>query len=190
MRDPLNNKMFGATLASGLLSGLTLVMVPGAVFVGPGILFAVASGWIFYTLKWLDLVQVFVWIVSSSAAWYVAMRIYTYTGVQAFSLSNNGQLGNMLPAGFVGSLIVAVVFSLLIRKVSLKNILITVVCGIVLAYVMYLILTWGAIDNRNGDSLENLQQLRLAVAFAAWQIGIGFSLLAYKRRFLPKPRKA
>jgi hypothetical protein len=183
MRDSLNNKMLGATLLSGVLSGISLLIIPGAVFVGPGILFGLATGWVFRTFKWLDLGQVVVWVIASAAAWYLAMRTYTYTGDQAFSFFSNGQLGNMLPAGLVGSLMVGVVFSLLIRKVSLKNIIITAVSGIILAYVMYLILNWGAMVNPYGnESPEGLPQLKLAVAFAAWQIGIGFSLLAYKRR--------
>jgi hypothetical protein len=179
----MNNKMFGATLLSGALSGLTLTLLPFAIFVGPGIWFALATGWVFYTDKRQDLVQGVIWVASCAAAWYLAMRIYSNGGALEPTFSNHSQWSTMMMSGLVGSFILAVIYSLLVRSVSLRNILVTAALGSVLAFVMYVIIASGTTIYPNGNgSHESLPQLRLMLAFLVWQVGVGLSLLAYKPR--------
>jgi hypothetical protein len=178
MRDPLTNKMFGATLLSGALSGITFMSVPGALSVGPGLLFGVATALVLRTVKWLDPVQGLLWAFASTGAWYLAIRNYTAhvstSGPQPYSA-----LINMLVAGLIGSVILAIAFSLLARKVSLIGPVITVACGVLLAGAMYAVLSAGS-DTELGGSSSILSYAKLAAAFAIWQVGTGLSLLVYK----------
>ena len=180
----MNNKMFGATLLSGVLSGITFLMVPGALFVGPGILFGLGTAWFFQTNKWLDTVQAFLWVIASTAAWYAAIETYlAYGSNPALGGVPGGRLTNMLIAGLVGSGLIAVVLSLLVRRISFKNIIVTVVSSVILAAFMNVILTYGS-GIKLGDPNSIQPYVRLAAAFTIWQAGIGFSLLAYKPKRL------
>ncbi len=176
-KDPLSNRVFVATLASGILSGVTFLMIPGAWWIGPGILFGVATGWVFVTSKWLDAVQGFIWLIASTGAWYLAFHSYTMH-INGSDSTNGSDLSNMLRAGVVGALVLALVFSLLTRKINLMAIGVTAISGLALAAVMNWILASGAGTQLNGDSSTSI--VKFAAAFTVWQVGVGFSLLAYK----------
>ena len=179
MRDPLANKMFGATLVSGALSGVTLLLVPGAFYVGPGILFGLATAWFFKTAKWLDIVQAAIWVIASTSAWYAAFETYSLYSANPVGGGPSGGLTSMLIAGLVGSGLMSVVLSLLARRVNLKNIVVTVACGVILAAVMFLILNAGSGTQLTGGD-GGPSYTKLATVFAIWQVGVSFSLLAYK----------
>ena len=184
MRDPMNNKMFGATLLSGAISGITFMMIPGALWVGPGLLFGVATAWFFRTAKWLDAVQVMLWVIASSTAWYAAIETYLAYGSNPVNGTPSGGLTNMLIAGLVGSGLIAVVLSVLVRRIKPISIVITIVCGVILATIMYEILNFGSGTQLTGGTDGGLSYAKLAIAFAIWQAGVGLSLLGYKPKKL------
>jgi hypothetical protein len=186
MRDPLTNRMFGATLLAGALSGITFMMVPGALFVGPGILFGVATAWFFKTCEWIDSVQAILWIIATTASWYAAIETYIAYGSNPVGGAPSGGLTNMLIAGLVGSGLVAVVLSLLVRRVNVISIIVTLACGVILAATMYAVLKYGSGTQITGgtDGGLLLSYAKLAIAFAIWQAGVGLSLLGYKPKHL------
>jgi hypothetical protein len=179
MRDPLAGRMFGATLVSGALSGVTLLLVPGALYVGPGILFGLATAWFFNTAKWLDIVQAAFWVIASTSAWYAAFETYSMYGANPGGGDPSSGLTNMLIAGLVGSGLMSIVLSVLARRVSLKNIIVTAACGVILAAVMFWVLNTGSGTQLTGGD-GGLPCTKLATVFGIWQVGVGLSLLAYQ----------
>src|SRR6266702_2385522 len=99
MRDPLTNKMFGATLVAGAISGVTFMMIPGALWVGPGLLFGLATAWVFRGQLALTAVQCLFWAAASTGAWYLAIQNYVghvstsgSAGYQTFVIAHNSDL--------------------------------------------------------------------------------------------------
>ena len=92
----------------------------------------------------------------------------------------------MLIAGLVGSGLVAIVLSLLVRRVNAINIIVTLACGVTLAAIMYAVLMYGSGTQITGgaDGSLLLSYTKLAIAFAIWQAGVGLSLLGYKPKHL------
>jgi len=167
--------MFTVTAISGALSGITFPTVPGALWVGPGLLFAVTTSWLFVRLKWLDNVQSLLWIFASTGAWYLAVRRYAMHAGD-IGPHPSSDLIYMIESGLVGSLVLATVFSLLRRKINISNIAATTGAGIAAAAVMNGILTFGT-DN-GSSSLHGY--VKFILAFVVWQVAVGLTLLRYK----------
>lgn len=179
MRDLHINKLLGATLLSGVLSGITLITVPGAIFVAPGLLFGLATSWVFVSIKRFDMVQSALWLAASAAAWYAAFYEYeTLSNWTPGDTAYTDPFLTMVLAGLIGSLILAVVLSLLARKVTLKNTVLTASIAVAVTAVMYQILNYGSGTNLGGSD-DFGAYVRLATAFSVWQVGVGLSLIPY-----------
>lgn len=182
MRDPLVNKMFGATLIAGAISGVTFMTVPGALMVGPGLLFGLATAWVFRSAKWFDFPRALLWVLASTGAWYLAIRNYiSHVSTSGNAGGYGSDINNMLIAGSIGSAVLVVALSLLIKSANVKGVITTIGAGAALAAVMYAILSSGS-GTQLGGAHSLLPYVKFAGAFALWQAGVGVGLLLLKRK--------
>jgi hypothetical protein len=171
---PVARQLLAASMLSGIVSGLTLMTSPLTLWAGPGALFGIATGSVFVAKKWLDPVRAVIWVILSTGAWFLAIESYV-SHASGPGTSDSIQLYNMLASGALGAIIIALAFSLLVRKASPVGIVVTIASGCALAAPMNWIIASGS-----GADSGPAGFAKMAAAFAIWQVGIGVTLLAYK----------
>ena len=148
---------------SGIISGITNNPNSSSflIFLLPGILFGVFTGLYFVYAKWAKLWKVLLWILASIGSYYLAQYCSHFL-LDLFNLKiTNLVVDNIrviyLSIGVTGGFLVALSFSLLIRRLSTIYILALTVLSSVLAYASI------------GDE-------RSVTLFLVWQIGMALAL--------------
>jgi hypothetical protein len=176
MRFPQFQKLPVVIFAlAGTLSGVTLLLVPGAFWVGPGVLFGAATGWAMKNYQRLNLIRVLLWIALSSGAWYGVIRFYLSNLNTGSQTSVNSDLKVMILCGLIGAAILAVAHSIVRLRFSPIQTVVIILLGAALAAVMEGVLVVGSDEGTAFGSIDSY--VRLGIAFAVWQTGVGLAVL-------------